>query len=369
MHRRIAIAVLGVTSLLAGLMGTAPAAVAATATAPSAPTGLMAVPGDTSAVLSWTAPASNGGSAITGYNVYEGTTSGGENYSTPVNGGTLIAGTTTTVTGLTNAHSYYFTVEAVNAIGSSPASNEAFAVPAATVPSAPTNVVAVGGDVSATVTWTAPSNQGGSNISGYTVTSLDSTASTRGGQTCTWTTGPLTCTLVGLTNGDSYTFSVTATNSLGTGIASDASNAVVPAITVPSAPTQLSATPGNTTVALELDRTFERRGSHHGLQHLRGHHPGRRELLDAGQRRSHHGYDCDGNEPHQRHDVLLHRQGRELRRVLCSLERGMGHPRRDGPEHPDGGERHRRLRVRNRDLERTIEHRWIDHHALQRHSD
>ena len=45
------------------------------ASAPGAPTGLTATAGDTTVTLTWTAPSSNGGSVITGYNVYEGTTS------------------------------------------------------------------------------------------------------------------------------------------------------------------------------------------------------------------------------------------------------------------------------------------------------
>jgi hypothetical protein len=248
--RRFVIAVVGVATLLAGFAGAAPAALAAPSTVASAPTGLTATPGDTTVALSWTAPASNGGSPVTGYNVYQGTTAGGENYSTPVNGGTLVTATTFIVTGLTNSHSYYFTVEAVNGIGSSVASTEAFAIPASTVPGPPTGVVATLGDLSATVTWTAPSDQGGSNITSYTVTAADSTVASRGGQTCVWSTGPLTCTVSGLTNGDSYTFTVTATNSLGTGAASSASSAVVPAVTAPGVPTGVVATPASTTVAL-----------------------------------------------------------------------------------------------------------------------
>ena len=94
----------------------------------TAPTGLSATPGNTTVALTWNAPSSTGGSAITGYNVYEGTSSGGES-TTPVNGTTLISGTTYTVTSLTNGTKYYFTVKAVNAAGSSAASNQASATP------------------------------------------------------------------------------------------------------------------------------------------------------------------------------------------------------------------------------------------------
>jgi predicted RNA-binding protein with TRAM domain len=248
--RVIAVPAITVALVLAGvgLVG-APGAFAVTPTAPSAPAGLTATPGNTTAALSWTVPA-NGGSAITGYNVYEGTTSGGENYSAAVNGSTLLTGTTYSVTGLTNATTYYFTVEAVNAIGSSVASSEVFAIPAATVPGPPRNLTATPADVSAVVTWLAPTDPGGSNITSYKVTAADSTLASRGGQTCSWTSGALSCTTTGLTNGDSYTFTATATNSLGTGVASSASSAILPAVTAPAAPTGLKATPGNTTAAL-----------------------------------------------------------------------------------------------------------------------
>ncbi len=237
-------------SLGTSAASTASNAVVPAITAPLAPSGLVATPGTTTTVtLNWTAP-SNGGSSITGYNVYDATTSGGENYSSPVNGGTLITTTSYTATGLTNGTKYYFTVKAVNGIGSSPASSEVFGVPGGSAPGAPTGVNADGGFASAVVTWTAPASQGGSAVTKYTVTASDSTSSTRGGQTCTWSTGPLTCTVTSLTNGDSYTFNVTATNSVGTSAASSASNAVVPALAVPSAPTGLVATPDNHEVVL-----------------------------------------------------------------------------------------------------------------------
>jgi uncharacterized protein (TIGR02145 family) len=75
------------------------------------------------------------------------------------------------------------------------------------------------------VTFTAPANNGGAAITGYTVTSFP------GGITKTGASSPITIT--GLTNGTPYTFTVTATNSIGTGAASAASNSVTPA-TVPN---------------------------------------------------------------------------------------------------------------------------------------
>ncbi len=115
---------------------------------------------------------------------------------------------------------------------------EAFALcDTAAAPDAPTIGTATAGNASASVTFTAPSSNGGEPISSYTVTATDATNAGRGGQTVSGSASPLTVT--GLTNGDAYTFSVTATNSVGTGSPSVASNAVTPQA-APTVSTQLS---------------------------------------------------------------------------------------------------------------------------------
>ena len=128
---------------------------------------------------------------------------------------------------------YYITVQ--ESVTGSNASATAVAnsssIVTSNVPGTVNYVTATAGVASAVVTWNAP-------LTGMAPTSY-SVTSTPGGLTCT--SSSTTCTVTGLSSSTSYTFSVTASNAYGSGLASAASNAVTPTATVPSAPSSVSA--------------------------------------------------------------------------------------------------------------------------------
>ncbi len=184
---------------------------------------VSATAGTGSATVNFTAPATGG--PPTRYVV------------TPFIGST--AQPTTTVTGSPPATSvkvsnldagtaYTFRVQAGNGSGISALSAPSNAVTPTppTVPGAPTALIPSAGNQQATLRWTAP-NDGGATITRYTVTPyLNGVA-----QATTAVTGspaPETAVVTGLTNGSSYTFTVTASNSVGAGPASAVSSAVTP---------------------------------------------------------------------------------------------------------------------------------------------
>lgn len=212
-------------------------------TVPDVPTSVTAVAGDTTLALSWAEPIFDGGSPITGYSVT----------TTPASepGSCLVAGAANTVTctGLTNGTPYTVTVVAQNIAGSSDPSIASDAATPRTVPGAPTVDTVTPDDSSVTVTWTPPSDNGGSAITGYAVTA--SAATTPPGSPVSCVTNGTTTTAVceGLDNGTPYTVTVLALNVAGASLTGGSSPEVTPR-TVPGAPSNVAGTEGEGSVAL-----------------------------------------------------------------------------------------------------------------------
>ena len=193
-------------------------------TAPGQVTGVSATASTGSAILSWSAPSSGG--LVSTYTItpYIGETAQAV---TKITGTPPATGTT--ISGLTPGKAYTFKVQASNSVGSGPISSASNSVTpsAPTAPGAPSSVSATAASNKAIVSWSEPSN-GGSAITAYKVTpyigsSAQTPVSVSGSTT--------TATVSGLTDGTSYTFTVAATNEVGTGGATS-SNAVTPQDTI-----------------------------------------------------------------------------------------------------------------------------------------
>jgi titin len=208
----------------------------ATLAAPSAPVITTISAGDSKLVITYTEYDSNtnGGSAIS---KVEYSVDNGINW--------LDAGTLTnpfTISGLNNGTTYQAIFRATNAIGTSPASILYSGTPR-TTPSAPIGISVNQAPASAIVSWTTPTNNGGSAITEYTATAYSaSTGGTVSGTACTTTS--LSCTITGLTNGTTYYISVLAKNVAGSGPTTTPRVSVVPAA-LPGAPTINSITPND----------------------------------------------------------------------------------------------------------------------------
>lgn len=177
--------------------------------APDAPTALTVLPDATSLLLTWTAPADNGGSAVLYYDVAH--TSDDNTW--VADDTTAVA--STTITSLTDGTPYRVRVRAVNALGAGPwaISDPRVAPQVLTAPSAPQLPGTTGGDGALTVTWSAPASSGGRAVTGYAVETStdDSTWTSRG------TTASTSMTLSPLTNGQAYSIRIAAINVIGQG--------------------------------------------------------------------------------------------------------------------------------------------------------
>ena len=211
---------------------------------PGAPTNVVAKAGNAEATVTFTPPKSNGGSAITGYAVT----------SNPAGGVDSDAGTTLTthiVTGLAIGTGYQFTVTATNSAGTGPPSQPSKKVTTWNVPGAPKITTVKAGNAKASVGFVPPASNGGTPITGYTVTSNPA-----GGVDTNAGSTSFPHLVDNLMNGTPYTFTVTATNAIGS-TASAASKPPVTPATVPDAPTGVTATPGNAQASVSFTPAFD----------------------------------------------------------------------------------------------------------------
>lgn len=175
---------------------------------PGAPTGVTASKlGEGSIKVEWVAPTDNGGTAITDY-VVERTSNNGVTWETITDGTSALP--SATVTGV-NGTTYKFRVKAINSARTGTASAESNAFTLYGTPSAPSNLTITPSTSSMTLSWTAPTNMGGSTITDYIIES-----STDSG--VTWTTvtdgvsNATTAVISGLTQAVEYIFRVIARN-------------------------------------------------------------------------------------------------------------------------------------------------------------
>jgi hypothetical protein len=179
-------------------------------TVPDAPTGVNAAGGDAQAIVSWTAPAFDGGSDITAYELQYSVDDG----TTWIPEPPLTATSGEPVTGLTNGTEYIFQVRAVNIEGPSDWSAPSNAVTPAKAPDAPTNVRGQGGAKQVQVEWDAPVDDGGLPVT-YELRYFNTTTP---GTLIPVTVVPDTATsqlVTGLADGTEYVFEVLATNEAG----------------------------------------------------------------------------------------------------------------------------------------------------------
>jgi Fibronectin type III domain len=214
-----------------------------TPTAPGAPTGLTATPGNGTATLSWSAPSSDGGSPVDAYLIAGGPSPSGTGIQEAV------GGQTATLSGLTNGTVYSFSVHAQNAFGDGPAvtvtvtPTPGSAAGAGSVPGAPAGLAPSSGDGFIALSWSPPASAGGSAVTGYHVY-LGFSSSLVGARE--FSTSGTSFRLSDAQNGSQYYIKVTALNAAGEGPGTPVTSVipgprVVPAQPAPSRPAGVTA--------------------------------------------------------------------------------------------------------------------------------
>ena len=184
--------------------------------APNPPQSLTAsVYSSTQVNLSWSTPSSNGGPPVTGYKIQYMLDAG--NFTNLVsNSGSSF--TAYSHTGLQIGHTYTYRIFAINSIGTGNSSNTATATPVqiTTVPGSPVLSANPSSATSVSLSWSPPSNDGGSAITGYKIEYSNGTSQYN---TLVANTGNTQTSYLhkGLTTGKIYTYHVTAINAVGIG--------------------------------------------------------------------------------------------------------------------------------------------------------
>ncbi len=201
-------------------------------TAPAAPTGLAATPGNAQVLLTWAATAN-----ATGYTLKRSTTTGGPY--------TAIASQPTTSftdTPLTNGTKYFYVVSASNSAGASPNSAEVSATPTLAPPAVPAGLAATAGNAQVMLTWNAATGATSYHVKRSTISGAET-------QIAAPTSNSFTDASV--TNGTKYFYVVSAVNSAAESANSNEVSATPAATpTAPAAPTGLQGTAGNAKVTL-----------------------------------------------------------------------------------------------------------------------
>ena len=223
---------------------------------PGAPQSLSArADGETEIDLSWSRPSNDGGSRVTGYRI---------EVSEDGSGWSVLdddtSRTSHTHRGLSSGSTRYYRVSAINSAGTGPPSNTAHATTdSVDVPGAPQSLSArADGETEIDLSWSRPSNDGGSRITGYRIEVSDNGSN--------WSvlepdTSRTRHTHRGLPSGSTRYYRVSAVNSAGTGPHSNTANATTDSVNVPVPPTSLSARADGET---EIDLSWSRPSSDGG---------------------------------------------------------------------------------------------------------
>jgi hypothetical protein len=181
---------------------------------PTAPQNVTAVAANSSAVVSWRAPAFDGGLPILNYVVA----------ASPAGASATVSGSklTATVTGLANGASYTFTVLPQNAVGNGVWSSASNSIVPTSVPWPPLNAAASPANFGATVSWSAPSYDGGTPVTGYTI------STTPGGGTTSVGPSARSVSVPSLNPSTTYSFTVMAVNVNGNSAASNTTSGIAP---------------------------------------------------------------------------------------------------------------------------------------------